>query len=40
MNVTYNINASGFYGEFGGAFVPEVLHRAVKELQDAYAGII
>ena len=40
MNVTYNINASGFYGEFGGAFVPEVLHRAVKELQDSYAGII
>ncbi|MBR4782655.1 MAG: tryptophan synthase subunit beta, partial [Bacteroidaceae bacterium] len=40
MNVTYNINASGFYGEFGGAFVPEVLHRAVKELQDSYAAII
>ena len=40
MNVTYNINASGFYGEFGGAFVPEVLHRAVNELQDSYADII
>ena len=30
----------GYYGEFGGAFVPEMLQRNVAELQDAYLDII
>ncbi len=30
----------GYYGEFGGAFIPELLHRNVEELQQQYEGII
>lgn len=27
---------AGYYGEFGGAFIPEMLHQNVQELQDQY----
>lgn len=27
---------NGFYGKFGGRFVPETLMKAVKELDEAY----
>jgi tryptophan synthase beta subunit len=30
----------GYYGEFGGAFVPEMLYPNVKELQEQYVQII
>ncbi len=30
----------GFYGEFGGAFVPEMLHPNVEELQNQYLEIL
>ena len=30
-------NKAGFFGRFGGQFVPETLMRAVKELEEAYA---
>jgi tryptophan synthase beta chain len=30
----------GYYGQFGGAFIPEMLHRNVEELQAQYLGII
>lgn len=30
----------GFYGQFGGAFIPEMLHRNVKELEENYEAII
>lgn len=33
-------NKAGYYGEFGGAFVPEMLYPNVKELQDNYQEII
>lgn len=36
----YHIKENGFYGEFGGAFVPEVLHKCTEELRLAYVGII
>lgn len=36
----YKVNEKGFYGEFGGAFVPEMLYPNVKELQDEYLKII
>ncbi len=32
--------ADGFYGEFGGAFIPEMLHKNVAELKDCYLGIL
>ncbi len=31
---------SGFYGPFGGAFIPEMLHANVAELQEVYLNII
>ncbi len=37
---SYSVDKSGFYGEFGGAFIPEILHRCVTDLQDAYLEII
>jgi tryptophan synthase beta chain len=31
---------NGYYGRFGGAYIPEMLHRNVEELRSAYRGII
>ena len=36
----YQINQEGYYGEFGGAYVPEILHKCVSELQHAYLNVI
>ena len=33
-------DAHGYYGNFGGAFIPEMLYPNVKELQDNYLKII
>jgi tryptophan synthase beta chain len=33
-------DARGYYGKFGGAFIPEMLHRNVEELQSKYLDII
>jgi tryptophan synthase beta chain len=33
---TYQVNENGYYGEFGGAYIPEILHRSVTELQQRY----
>jgi tryptophan synthase beta chain len=33
-------NAQGYYGKFGGAFIPEMLHRNVEELRSKYLDII
>lgn len=30
----------GYYGKFGGAFIPEMLHRNVEELRTAYVDLI
>ena len=30
----------GYYGNFGGAFIPEMLYPNVKELQDRYLSIM
>lgn len=37
---TNQINSKGFYGEFGGAYVPEILHHCVEELQKNYLQIL
>lgn len=34
------VDSQGYYGEFGGAFVPEMLHANVIELQDCYLDIL
>ncbi len=36
----WGVNENGYYGSFGGAFVPEMLYPNVKELQDKYLQII
>jgi tryptophan synthase beta chain len=33
-------DTQGYYGKFGGAYVPEMLHRNVEELQSKYLEII
>jgi len=35
-----NIDKEGFYGEFGGAFIPEMLYPNVQELKENYLSII
>ena len=36
----YRVNDAGFYGEFGGAYVPEILYKTVEDLRLAYKDII
>ncbi len=33
-------NAQGYYGQFGGAYIPEMLHRNVEELKARYLDIM
>jgi tryptophan synthase beta chain len=33
-------NAQGYYGKFGGAYIPEMLHRNVEELRSRYLSIM
>jgi len=35
----YNVNSKGFYGDFGGAFIPEMLKPNVDELRESYLEI-
>ena len=37
---TYQVNEYGFYGEFGGAYIPEILHRSVSGLQEVYLDVL
>lgn len=36
----FGVSSQGYYGEFGGAFIPEMLHRNVEELRTMYLEII
>ena len=38
--MTYNINDKGYYGEFGGAYIPEMLYPNVEELRQNYLKIM
>ena len=40
MKKTYNINEKGYYGEFGGAYIPEMLYPNVEELRQNYLKIM
>mgnify|MGYP007097296650 CR=1 FL=1 len=35
----YQVNEKGYYGEFGGAFIPEMLYPNVAELKNNYLEI-
>ena len=39
MMENYNIDKEGFYGDFGGAFIPEMLHPNIDKLQKKYIEI-
>lgn len=36
----YHVDKNGFYGEFGGAFIPEMLYPNVEELRTRYLDIL
>ncbi|WP_210488617.1 tryptophan synthase subunit beta [Rufibacter aurantiacus] len=36
----YGVNERGYYGQFGGAFIPEMLYPNVEELREKYLSII
>jgi tryptophan synthase beta chain len=40
MSTPYAVNDRGFFGEFGGAYVPEMLHPNIEELRARYLQII
>ena len=31
---SFLVDQDGYYGEFGGAYVPEILHKCVEELTE------
>ena len=37
---TFSVDEKGYYGEFGGAYIPEILHKCVTDLQYAYLDIL
>ena len=37
---TYQVDKNGYYGEFGGAYVPEILHQCVENLQNTYLQVL
>ncbi|MFD1063306.1 tryptophan synthase subunit beta [Winogradskyella litorisediminis] len=37
--MSYNINDKGYYGEFGGAYIPEMLYPNIEELRQNYLKI-
>ena len=40
MNRTFIAEENGYYGEFGGAYIPEMLRQNVESLRSVYHGII
>ena len=40
MHMNYNANEKGYYGEFGGAYIPEMLYPNVEELRLQYITVM
>ncbi|MDZ4714406.1 MAG: tryptophan synthase subunit beta [Cytophagales bacterium] len=38
--MNYSVDENGYYGQFGGAFIPEMLFPNVEELRQRYLGIL
>lgn len=38
--MSYLADKDGYYGDFGGAYVPEILHKCVEDLRDNYLKVI
>lgn len=37
---TYQVNNEGYYGNFGGAYIPEILHQCVTDLKETYLNVL
>ena len=40
MKSQFQANENGYYGRFGGAYIPEILHRCVEELRENYLKVL
>ena len=40
MKQTFHVNEEGYFGEFGGAYIPEILHSNIEALQKAYKNVL
>lgn len=40
QEITFQVDEAGYYGEFGGAFIPEMLYPNIEELRTKYLSII
>ncbi len=38
--MNYLVDENGYYGEFGGAYIPEILHACVENLRNEYLKVI
>ncbi len=38
--MSYQVNKKGYYGKFGGAYIPEMMYPNIEELQEKYMEII
>ncbi|WP_308755614.1 tryptophan synthase subunit beta [uncultured Bacteroides sp.] len=38
--MSFLVDKEGYYGEFGGAYIPEILHKCVEELQKNYLDVL
>ena len=36
----YNVDENGFYGRYGGSYIPEILYKTVEDLRKAYIPIM
>ncbi len=37
--MNYNVDNKGYYGDFGGAYIPEMLYPNISELKENYIKI-
>ena len=40
MKDSFFADENGFYGDFGGAYIPEILYKCVEDLRRAYLPIM
>ena len=38
--MSYQVDEKGYYGNFGGAYIPEMLYPNIEELREKYLSII
>jgi len=38
--MNYQVNKKGYYGEFGGAYIPEMMYPNIEELKEKYMSVI